>query len=82
MLYSQDKSALASATGEVVSTDTKKYVHSYTSADLSDLSENFSKYPNSGETWYVKIRSFFTKDGKTTSTRYGNYSAVKSIKIK
>ena len=57
-------------------------VHSYTSANLSDLSENFSKAPNSGETWYVKVRSFYTKDGKTTSTRYGNYSAVKSIKVK
>ncbi len=32
--------------------------------------------------WYVKVRSFYTNDGKTTSTRYGNYSAVKSIKIK
>ena len=56
-------------------------VHSYTSTDLSDLSENFSKVPNEGETWYVKIRSFVTKDGKTTSTRYGNYSAVKSVSI-
>lgn len=25
---------------------------------------------------------YISKDGKTTSTRYGNYSAVKSIKIK
>lgn len=60
----------------------KNNVHSYTSTALSDLSENFSKVPNSGETWYVRVRSFYTKDGKTTSTRYGNYSAVKSIKIK
>ena len=59
-----------------------KNVHSYTSTNLSDLSENFSKVPNSGETWYVKVRSFYTKDGKTTSTRYGNYSDVKSIKVK
>ena len=58
-----------------------KNVHSYTSTDLSDLSENFSKVPNGGETWYVKVRSFVTKDGKAESTRYGNYSAVKSIKV-
>ena len=54
-------------------------VHSYTSIDLNDLSENFSKVPKEGETWYVKVRSFYTKDGKTTSTRYGNYSEVKSV---
>ena len=60
----------------------KNNVHSYTSTNLSDLSENFSKVPKSGETWYVKVRSFYTKDGKTTSTRYGNYSSVKIIKVK
>ena len=58
-----------------------KNVHSYTSTDLSDLSENFSKVPNEGETWYVKVRSFVTKDGKASSTRYGNYSAVKSVTV-
>ena len=57
-------------------------VHSYTSTNLSDLSENFSSVPNSGETWYVKVRSFYTKDGSVTATRYGNYSAVKSIRVK
>ncbi|SDB33246.1 Leucine rich repeat-containing protein [Ruminococcaceae bacterium FB2012] len=60
----------------------KTNVHSYTSTKLSDLSENFSKVPKTGETWYVKVRSFYTKDGKASSTRYGNYSAVKSVKIK
>ena len=54
-------------------------VHSYTSTVLNDLTENFSKVPRAGETWYVKVRSFFTRDGLATSTRYGNYSAVKSI---
>ena len=54
-------------------------VHSYTSTKLDDLSENFSKVPRAGETWYVKVRSFFTRDSKTTSTRYGNYSTVKSV---
>ena len=69
VLYSTDKSF-------------EKNVHSYTSTNLSDLSENFSKVPKSGETWYVKVRSFVTKDGKATSARYGNYSAVKSIKVR
>ena len=82
VLYSQDKAALNAASGEVKNSSAKKYVHSYTSTNLSDLSESFSTYPKSGETWYVKVRSFYTKDGKTTSTRYGNYSAVKSIKVK
>ncbi|SDB20866.1 CotH protein [Ruminococcaceae bacterium FB2012] len=59
----------------------KNNVHSYTSTDLKDLSENFSKVPKSGETWYVKVRSFYTKTGKVTDTRYGNYSAVKSVKV-
>ena len=78
--------ATAGATGYQVeySTDKNfaKNVHSYTSTNLSDLSENFSSVPKSGETWYVKVRSFVTKDGKATSTRYGNYSDVKTIKIK
>ncbi|MBR4555216.1 MAG: leucine-rich repeat domain-containing protein [Ruminococcus sp.] len=82
VLYSQDQTALKSASGEVKNTNAKKYVHSYTSTNLSDLSETFSKIPASGETWYVKVRSFYTKDGKTTSTRYGNYSDIKSIKVK
>ncbi|MBR4622663.1 MAG: hypothetical protein IKO44_04690 [Ruminococcus sp.] len=60
----------------------EKNVHSWTTTNISKLSENFSSVPRSGETWYVKVRSFYTKDGKTSSTRYGNYSAVKSIKIK
>ena len=78
--------ATAGATGYQVQYSTDKNfktnVHSYTSTNLSDLSENFSSVPKSGETWYVKVRSFVTKDGKTSSTRYGNYSDVKTIKIK
>lgn len=77
--------ATAGATGYQVLYSTDKNfesnVHSYTSTDLNDLSENFSKMPNEGETWYMKVRSFVTKDGKVTSTRYGNYSAVKSVNI-
>ena len=59
-----------------------KNVHSWTTTTLSKTSENFSSVPKSGETWYVKVRSFYTKDGKSNSTRYGNYSAVKTVKIK
>ena len=53
-------------------------VHSYTSKDLEDLTENFSKVPVSGETWYVKVRSFTEQN----NTRYGNYSAVSVITVK
>ncbi len=65
VLYSKDK-------------DFKKDVHSYSSKALDDLSENFSRVPESGETWYVKVRSFL----EINNTRYGNYSAVKSITVK
>ena len=82
VLYSRNKAALSDALVETPNADAKKYVHSYTSTDLSDLSENFSTYPKSGETWYVKVRSFYTKDGKTSSARYGNYSDIKSITVK
>ena len=78
--------ATAGATGYQVEYSTDKNfktnVHSYTSTKLSDLSESFSSVPKSGETWYVKVRSFVTKDGKASSTRYGNYSDVKTITIK
>ncbi len=64
------------------SEDFSQNVHSYTSADLNDLSERFSRVPRAGETWYVKVRSFFTKDGRLTSTRYGNYSrAVRVVTV-
>ncbi len=56
--------------------------HSTTVTSLSTLSKKVSSNVKSGETWYVKVRSFVTADGKTTSTRYGNYSDVKSVKIK
>lgn len=52
--------------------------HSTTVTNLSTLSKTVSSNVKSGETWYVKIRSFVTVDG----TRYGNYSSAKSVKIK
>ena len=58
--------------------DFSENVHSYTSKDLKDLSENFSKVPKAGETWYVKVRSFVEQN----NTRYGNYSAVSSVTVK
>ena len=65
VLYSKDK-------------DFKNDVHSWTTFDLNDTSEGFSRVPQSGETWYVKVRSFTAQN----NTRYGNYSAVKSITVK
>ena len=64
VLYSKDKNF-------------EKDVHSWTTFDLSNTSEGFSKVPKSGETWYVKVRSFTAQN----NTRYGNYSSVRSIKI-
>ncbi|MBR4554241.1 MAG: hypothetical protein IKO27_01465 [Ruminococcus sp.] len=81
VLYSQNKDALSSALVETPSTNAKKYVHSYSSTDLDDLSERFSRVPAAGETWYVKVRSFMTKDGKSSSTRYGNYSSIGTVKV-
>ena len=56
-------------------------LHSTTVTSLSTLSKTISSYIKKGETWYVRVRSFVTADGKTTSTRYGNYSDVKTVKI-
>ena len=65
VLYSKDKNFV-------------KDVHSWTTFDLNDTSEGFSRVPVSGETWYVKVRSFTAQN----NTRYGNYSAVSSVKVK
>ncbi len=56
----------------------KKDVYSYTVKKSSKTSVNFSSKPKSGETWYVKYRAYIEVDGK----KYGNYSEVKSIKVK
>ena len=65
VLYSKDKNF-------------EKDVHSWTTFDLNDTFEGFSRVPASGETWYVKVRSFTAQN----NTRYGNYSAVSSIRVK
>ena len=76
ILYSQDKELLKSATGEMKNADETKYVHSYTTTNLT---ANFTSKTQANKTYYVKVRSFYTKDGTTTSTRYGNYSDVVEI---
>ena len=65
VLYSKDKNF-------------EKDVHSWTTFDLNDTSEGFSRVPVSGETWYVKVRSFTAQN----NTRYGNYSSVSSVRVK
>ena len=81
VLYSMNETALKKASNAVGNSDPKKQVYSWIQDDVSDTSENFSRIPSAGQKWYVKIRSFYTADGKTSSTKYGNYSAVKSIYI-
>ncbi|MBR6874424.1 MAG: Ig-like domain-containing protein [Ruminococcus sp.] len=59
------------------SQDFSEDVHSFSTRTLSSLSQRFTLLPRTGETWYVKVRSFV----EINNTRYGNYSAVKKIKI-
>ena len=56
----------------------KTGVTTYNVSKNTTTSVNFSSKPNSGETWYVKYRAYVTVNG----TKYGNYSSVKSIKVK
>ena len=81
VLYSMDEKALKSTSNAVNSSDPAKKVYSWIQDDVNDTSENFSKVPVTGQKWYVKIRSFFTVDGKVTSTKYGNYSDIRSVYI-
>ena len=71
-----------SATGyEVQYTKDKTFktgVTTYNVSKNTTTSVNFSSKPNSGETWYVKYRAYVT----VNSTKYGNFSSVKSIKVK
>ncbi|SDB20998.1 Transglutaminase-like superfamily protein [Ruminococcaceae bacterium FB2012] len=60
----------------------KNGVHSYTSTNLSDVTENFTSVPRARQIWYVKVRTFITKDGDPSSTRYGNYSEVMKIRTR
>lgn len=59
-----------------------KDLHSTTVTSLTTVSKTISSNIKTGETWYVRVRSFVTADGKTSSTRYGAYSDVKTVKIK
>ena len=58
----------SSFTGETL----HSYVYTTTSATLT-------KYPATGEKWYVKVRAVISSDGTTSGTLYGTYSAVASI---
>ena len=42
-------------------------------------SATLTKYSQTGEKWYVKVRAFITADGTTSGTKYGVYSESASI---
>ena len=48
------------------------FVYTTTSATLT-------KYPATGEKWYVKVRAVISSNGTTSGTLYGTYSAVASV---
>lgn len=56
----------------------KNDIHTWTTTDTTKLAENFSSVPVSGETWYVKVRSYVEINGY----RYGYYSPMQSVKVK
>ena len=56
----------------------KTGVTTYTVSNNTKTSVNFSSKPKSGETWYVKYRAYYEVNG----SKYGNYSSVKSVKVK
>ena len=58
----------SSFTGETL----HSYVYTATSATLT-------KYPATGEKWYVKVRAVISSNGTTSGTLYGTYSAVASV---
>ena len=80
VLYSKNRSRLEAAAGEVKNSNADLYVHS-TSPGADKTWVNLSSLPKPGETWYIKVRSYYTKDGRTSSVRYGNYSAVREVKV-
>ena len=42
-------------------------------------SATLTKYPATGEKWYVKVRAVISSNGTTSGTLYGTYSAVASV---
>ncbi|GEM_PF-5095704 len=56
----------------------KTGVTTYTVSKNTTTSVNFSSKPKTGETWYVKYRAYYEVNG----SKYGNYSSVKSVKVK
>ena len=55
-------------------------VHSTTVTDRNYV--NLSNIPKAGERWFVKVRAFITDDGTVLGTRFGSYSASRSITVK
>lgn len=57
--------------------------HSFLVKNTNTPSIRLAKYCKPGETWYVKVRSFWTKTGTTVSgvSRYGYYSPTITYKI-
>ena len=59
----------------------KTDAHSYVIKTLNDPTMSMSTYAKPGDTWYVKVRAFYTKDGSTSSTRYGVYSSTSKVTV-
>ena len=80
-----DGTAAITVTGKGKYTGTLKKTFKVKALDLSTsyakVSIPYSSYTWSGSAIRPKVTVKF-KDGKVTSTRYGNYSDVRSIKVK
>ncbi len=59
------------------SSDSTYHIVTYTGKTACDL----TKYPQLGETWYVKVRAVITDDGTTSGTKYGTWSTASNIKL-
>lgn len=58
-------------------------MHSFIVKNTDQTSIRLAKYCKPGETWYVKVRSFWTKNGSADSgiSRYGLFGKTLKIKI-
>ena len=68
VLYSKDPTFSTS--------DPSYHAQSY---EAGKTSVKLTKYAQTGETWYVKVRAFITANGTTSGTKYGVYSETASI---
>lgn len=60
------------------STDPQFVNNVHSTSPVGKTSVSLSTYPKAGETWYVRMRSYVTYNGK----RFGKYSSVKKITVK